>query len=191
MLKKYTLITITLVAALISGCTTPTQTTGTKLAELNSPLKNILVIANDNTFDGALNQGGNPIMHRQSKLIFSKISKQLPIVFALNGLNAEFVFTNGKENSPVIVKDGVTHTLTIIPFSGDYTTQGVANINVRNTLTEISAKKTLWNGTARVNLRGSMNIDEASGNEFSKALLMQLKKDGVVSFTTAEPVMPK
>lgn len=194
-MKKIISLALVLSTLLISACTS-TKTVGSKVSETTTPISQLLVIANDRASFGGNSAFGKSASSSALELgvkdIFVRLHRQLPAVFELNGINTEFQLSSTHAGSNIKPKMNPSHVLNLNPANGTYNTQyGHINVEINGNLAEIATKKVIWKGGAKFGKAGMAVIDDKSANEFAKALLMQLKKDGVLSYPTAEPVMPK
>lgn len=179
---------------LISACTS-TKTVGMKVTSDAVQITHLLVIGNDNAKFGSNSAFGpsasSATLETGVKNIFSRLKTQLPLVFQLNGVSAEIQLVSHKVGAKIIPQKTPSHILHLTPTNGTYNQNGNINIELNSNIVEVATNKVIWKGGVKFGKAGRAFIDDKSADDFAKELLIQLKKDGVVSFPTAEPIMPK
>jgi len=201
-------ITLFLSTALVA-CGTSVKTTGAKVDGPITPVKSITIVArDDNSFtEKAVNSFGQPALNLwgSPKIlidnIFTALEISLPRNLKANGVqdadffNMRTLRTAIKTSNSSIRTISASHTLTINPIGATSIGKTEASVAMNLWLTDMKTKAQVWKGSITYRqsraFTSAKEVEDADMNEFIKALLVQLKKDGILNYPTNDPIILK
>lgn len=181
------LAVLCLIGLLLTGCTT-TDIRGEKVGDSTLPIQKILVFADDSSrFQGQSTYNPSSVsLNTTTKKIFQALEARLPIIFKLNGLEADVQLSS---KQVVATSPPPSHVITLTPKAGNKVNL-MTRVHMEGQLYEARSKRTLWKGTISYGGLVAETTGNGSADAFAKTLLIQLKKDGVLNYSTSEPIMP-
>lgn len=186
---------------ILQGCTT-TRTIGQKLAEFG-PITRMGVVFQQSSFG---NTAFDPVSIGafEANQTLIKLAPLLPtrmqLVFATNDIESKVilghpnVMTINPWTSPseITQLQDYQYLLAILPTSSTYQSYGGhISIEMNTVLIDRINSQKVWTGTIVFFKPGLAKVDDHAIDQFSKALLVQLNKDGVIQLKSAEPLLPK
>jgi hypothetical protein len=142
-------------------------------------------INNDGKYVGSAALAGN----RQVSSLFPHLIHRVPMVFALNGI--ENIAANGVSINGTLPPEfkNYREILQIIPQSAS-SGSGGPSLVVGFHLFNREKKLEIWSGSILL-AKSIAEFDEATADELSRKLLLQLNKDGMIKLADTDIKIPK
>jgi hypothetical protein len=175
---------IALIGVLFLFACVTTGSSGSRLVADAGKIDKLLLVGNDKADFGSRSMA-NPSLAK----LWAEMDQRLAKVFVANGLNSDFRLLT--KQTSLIAGPDVSHVISITPANAQFATGGGdMRLEFKVTLTHMASRNSVWAGIVSVREMGYLST-QSRADSFASALLTQLKKDGIIGFSTAEPVVPK
>ncbi len=198
-LKKLTQLFVVLSVVLLSACGTKVHTSASKAVGYTTQIDTITIIAKDD--DKFTESGQSPLwtvsLGTMISNVFATLEVRMPKVFKANGVSiADFQYLSKLKKADPQTRIALpTHALVLRPTSARGTGKTEAGIEFQVWLTDLKTNAQVWKGNISYHqsnfLSSARTMDNNAADEFSKALLIQLKKDKLINQSGNEPVLAK
>jgi hypothetical protein len=191
-------VAVLLMSIFLFGCAS-TETVGNKLVNLSTPVSRIGVIVLQSNFSDSAFRNTRAATYSTNKTLAElvpRLPKRTEAVFAANDIESKTILASSSGSKPPAediaqLKD-FQHLLIIQPTSSTYQSHGGGvSVEMRAAIIDRHGKQTIWQGAIMFRRAGSAVIDDSVADKFSREILLQLNKDGVIKLKNSEPVLPK